>query len=563
MPRLQNTWVSYIDRSFEQIKESLLTRLATNNPEITDHSESNILVVIISMFAGLLEMLGLYVDNMARESFVGTARRYVSMVRLVTLIDYRIKARLYASADISFTNLDSGGLPTIVTTTTIIPQLTEVKTGSGISFLTVEDLTVLAGSTGGVVGARSIDFVTALDIGVTDGSSNQAFSLGLIYVHNSVTILINAIPWELKQTLGLSGAADKHFIVNIDADGLAKVLFGDGTNGEIPPSGFSVIADFETTLGEEGNVDANTITTLVSVVSLPGGASVGVNNAAAATGGLEYETVDRIRISAPLSIRTLDRAVTYQDYEDIGRLAPGVGLAKVDFNCGKTVTVYIAPTLGGLAQSPLILSTRSFYEPRRMVTTFINILAAGETRIYVAIEVTAKFREDPNVTQSDIETALITFGNISNQNINQSVRLSDIIALIDGLAKVDFLRVLDMSTIPYARPKLHSNQLTWSRKTNGGSTVISDWRIEYQGGLLFRVFKDDVFLGNITANIAFTDPDDTLTLTLQVGLYTIGNQWTFKTYPFSEDLVLADFTVPVIQLGDLNITVLEQLNPQI
>ncbi len=198
-----------------------------------------------------------------------------------------------------------------------------------------------------------------------------------------------------------------------------------------------------------------------------------------------------------------------------------------------------------------------------MVTTFINLLAAGETRLYIGLEATARFRENAALTQSDIETALISYGNISNQNINQAIRISDITALLDGLTKVDFLTVTDISTIPYARPKNHLNPLVWSRKTNVGSTGISDWTIQWQGAGFFRIIKDSVNLGFAQSNIAFTDPDNTLTITLQTSGYTIGNEWTFKTYPFLQDINLDDFTVPVVELGDLNITVIEQLNPQI
>ncbi len=76
---LDNPWVGYITRSYQQIKDSLLSRMVTNNPEITDHSESNILVIIIGMFAGIAEMLGYYIDNMAREAFIATARKFTSM----------------------------------------------------------------------------------------------------------------------------------------------------------------------------------------------------------------------------------------------------------------------------------------------------------------------------------------------------------------------------------------------------------------------------------------------------------------------------------------------------
>jgi len=50
---LSNTWVTYLNRSYKSIKSSILTRMKSVVPEITDHSESNIFVIMVSMFAVL------------------------------------------------------------------------------------------------------------------------------------------------------------------------------------------------------------------------------------------------------------------------------------------------------------------------------------------------------------------------------------------------------------------------------------------------------------------------------------------------------------------------------
>ena len=84
---LKNQWVGYISRSYLQIKNSVLQRLSEIVPEVTDHSESNILVIIIGIFSGIAEMLNYYIDNMARESFITTARRYSSVVKHTRLIE--------------------------------------------------------------------------------------------------------------------------------------------------------------------------------------------------------------------------------------------------------------------------------------------------------------------------------------------------------------------------------------------------------------------------------------------------------------------------------------------
>ena len=105
---LENKWVGYLQRGYLQIKNSILNRVRSSVPEITDFSESNILVIIVSMFSGMVEQLNYYIDQLLRESFVTTARRYTSLVRHARTFDYRIKAANPASTVLVVTFLKAG-----------------------------------------------------------------------------------------------------------------------------------------------------------------------------------------------------------------------------------------------------------------------------------------------------------------------------------------------------------------------------------------------------------------------------------------------------------------------
>ena len=549
MPIL-NKWVGYVDRSYQQIKDSLISNLKVNAPEVTDHSESNILIIIISMFSGIAEMLNYYIDNMAREAFIATARRFSSLVKLSRLLDYRVKAASPASVDITFT------FNTPTTGVGIIPIDTMVKTQNNTQFLSISNITVPLGTLSINGGFRQISKINSRILGTTNGSLNQRFSLGLSYVHGSALIKVNNVAWYLVNSLGLSVATDKHFIVEIDTDGIAYVVFGDGINGAIPTSGYDVVADLQETLGELGNVDINTITTIGNTPILPGISSMSITNLNKATGGSGYEDVERIRISAPLSIRTLDRAVTEQDYVDIAKLAPGVGKAKVYFNCGKTVKIYIVPIGGGIAATPLLDSTRDFFEKRRMLTTFLEILPAGQTSIYIELEVTAKFREDVTATTNDIKNILLEYGSYIRQSINKSIRISDIIALVDGLNKVDFVKQKAIYSIPYAFPMGHTNQLNWARKTNSGSTSKQKWSIQWTGSD-FILYKGNMYAATLLPSSTYSDGN--MDITPALGTYNLGDTWEFYSYPYNADIELDDFSIPFTQLSDLNILVIPQI----
>lgn len=549
---LENPWVGYTIRSYNQIKNSVLTRLGQSNPEVTDHSESNILVIIISIFAGIAEMLGYYIDNMARESFISTCRKYSSAIKLVKLIDYRVKASNPSSVDVLmvFDSATTGAFN--------IPAGTEVQTGNGISFITEEVIVVPIGSTSINLPVKQITEVNAQNLGTTTGIVDQVINLPLDYADNTAVLDINGDIWVLQKTLGFSTPTDKHFVVEISISKIPYIRFGDGINGAIPPGGQPVLADYYTTKGADGNVDPNTINSLVTALVIPGVSSITVNNALSAVAGTDVEDLARIKRSAPLSIRTLDRAVTRQDYKDVTLLTPGVDKAAIYFQCGKFIELFVTPVGGGIAQSTLLNDVFDFVSERKMITTFLEPRPAGETYLDIELLVTARFRMDGVLTETECREKLLEEYSYDKSDINRKIRTSDIIALIDNLGKVDHVELIRLSSIPYARPDGHQVALDAEIHTLSASTAIASWRINYDGTNM-RLFKDGIFKQNITIGVQTTTTDNHLSILINTGAYVNGMDWEFKTYPYNKNLEIDDFSVPILRANDLIITVNEQL----
>lgn len=549
---LENPWVGYTIRSYNQIKNSVLTRLGQSNPEVTDHSESNILVIIISIFAGIAEMLGYYIDNMARESFISTCRKYSSAIKLVKLIDYRVKASNPSSVDVLmvFDSATTGAFN--------IPAGTEVQTGNGISFITEEVIPVPIGSTSISLPVKQITEVNAQNLGTTTGIVDQVINLPLDYADNTAVLDINGDIWVLQKTLGFSTPTDKHFVVEISISKIPYIRFGDGINGAIPPGGQPVLADYYITKGADGNVDPNTINSLVTALVIPGVSSITVSNALSAVAGTDVEDLARIKRSAPLSIRTLDRAVTRQDYKDVTLLTPGVDKAAIYFQCGKFIELFVTPVGGGIAQSTLLNDVFDFVSERKMITTFLEPRPAGETYLDIELLVTARFRMDGVLTETECREKLLEEYSYDKSDINRKIRTSDIIALIDNLGKVDHVELIRLSSIPYARPDGHQVALDAEIHTLSASTAIASWRINYDGTNM-RLFKDGIFKQNITIGVQTTTTDNHLSILINAGAYVNGMDWEFKTYPYNKNLEIDDFSVPILRANDLIITVNEQL----
>lgn len=558
--KLTNPWVGYLDRSYKDIKTSILNRLRILTPELTDLSDSNILVILVSILAGIAEQLGYYVDTVARESYITTARKFSSMLKVVKLINYRVRSNISASVDLTFT------IPTNIVEGTVftIPAGTLVTTSDGVEFTTVADRTFLTNTHTLTVGARQRLLVTLTAIGESTGAADQSFTLPLSYEDQTLVVEVDGYSWELQDDLAFSSPTSKHFYVSVPESGAPTLVFGDGVKGAIPTASEIIYVSYYTTLGADGNkIGPASITensTIVLPVQTPTIDELTITNIDYPAGGTNREGIEEIRKFAPLYLRTLNRAVTEQDYIDIARLSPGVDKAAILFNCGKKVKIYIAPLGGGIAANSLLESTLAFMEKRKMVTTFLDVQAAGETYLKLDIEATARFRVNPILVGDDIKEALIQAYSGDNSNINKPIRLSDVIALIDNLERVDFLNIHYISAVPYARPINSSLQLPWVREVLGGSKTKIKWKLIYTGGI-FKLYKEAEIVQDVEVGVEVTYLDILkFTISSVPATAVNGTYWEFYTYPYNQDITLDDYTVPRIHpyLTYVTITV----NPQ-
>lgn len=554
--KITNDWLGYSARSYKLIKASLLQRLKAKAPEVTDLSESNLLVIILSMVAAVAETIHFYIDAMAREVFLATAQKFSSVMKHAKLIDYRVKASMPASVDITITLLDGNGDPIAATSNYTIPGGSEFETSSGVVFTSTRDVIIAGGEHTGIVPCLQRTHVSNLTIAVSNGLPNQVYSLGKNYVHNSLALTIDGEVWERVDSFSLSTSNSKHYIVEVEADGLAYVKFGDGTYGEIPPNGVDIEADYFITKGTEGN-DINPEEITIASLTIPAGASsLEVYNVASPAGGTNYEDIDQVRFRAPLSLRTLERAVTDDDYKNLVTMAPGVAKGAINFDCGKLVDLYVVPAGGGIASSQLILDTQNWVDERKMVTTNVVVHAAGEVKLHITADIVAKPRADGLVMKSNAVAALKELFSTNNQEVNGDIRLSDIYAKIDNLLRVDYVDIKALFVVPYARKNIGTRDLKWEPQVLKGSSEAIDWQIVYTG-INYMVFKDGVNIGTAFNNVPFTDNEQTFQFTPHNDIYAVGDTWTFTVYEYQSDVVLRDYTIPIISDDNLTLSAYE------
>ena len=144
--------------------------------------------------------------------------------------------------------------------------------------------------------------------------------------------------WSAQQDLLASDAFARHFVVEIESNGVAQLRFGDGISGRRPAAGAAFRASYRHGNGTRGNVGAGAIGCIV----WPGEGIRRVRNPIAATGGVDPESLVQVRQFAPQAFRKQERAVTAGDYAEITERNVDVQQAACTFRwTGSWLTAFV------------------------------------------------------------------------------------------------------------------------------------------------------------------------------------------------------------------------------
>lgn len=569
---ITNKWLNPYQRSYQQIKAKLVESLmGLKDPQgqklITDYSEGNILIIILSLFAAIAEVLHYYVDNMARETFLSTARRYDSVVKHGALVDYHARAAIAATVDVILSRSITGNS---IGAKLTIPQGTLFTDSSGNSWLSARDVTWYSNVTTCKVPIVQHEKYTAsaLNNMVIPTGDRVILNLGTLpngkyYEQGSMSLQIGGETWVLVDTFAKSKPTDKHFMVSVDEALNPYIMFGDGTFGKKPAAGAKITnVVFYLTNGTQGNVKSNTITSVPSVIS-SSITDATVSNAYDAGGGSNYENFTMLKEHIPLSVKTLGVAITKEDFESLAMLVDGVNKAKADYECGRKLTIYISPDGGAVASSKLINRVYNLLSQRAPMTTWLKVKSAGKVQIILEMEVTGKKSYKTAEIQTQILTALYNAYSPEQAQIGGSVRLSDIYALIDNLSTVDYLHLTKFYIKPwpttiYGNKELNLGQFKLN-KAKGSMTYY----ITFNSSTTFTVRSVSngyVTTGSVGSSIQIIDKANgfDFSLDIQNNSYQSGYRYSITVSEPNHDYEDPGFNLPVFEnASQLTLTVKE------
>lgn len=569
---ITNKWLNPYQRSYQQIKAKLVESLMGLKDKdgqklITDYSEGNILIIILSLFAAIAEVLHYYVDNMARETFLSTARRYDSVVKHGALVDYHARAAIAATVDVILSRSITGNS---IGAKLTIPQGTLFTDQSGNSWLSARDVTWYSNVTTCRVPIIQHEKYTtsALNNMVIPTGDRVQLNLGTLpngkyYEHGSMSLQIGGESWVLVETFAKSKPTDKHFMVSVDESLNPYIMFGDGTFGKKPAAGAKITnVVFYLTNGSQGNVKSNTITSVPSVIS-SSITDATVSNAYDAGGGSNYENFTMLKEHIPLSVKTLGVAITKEDFESLAMLVDGVNKAKADYECGRKLTVYISPDGGAVASSELISRVYNLLSQRAPMTTWLKVKSAGKVQIILEMDVTGKKSCKTAEIQTQILTALYNAYSPEQAEIGGSVRISDIYALIDNLSTVDYLHLTKFYIKPWPTTIYGNKELALGQFKLNKATGSMTYFITFNSSTTFTVRSVSngyVATGFVGGSLQVVDKANgfDFSLDIQNNSYQSGYRYSITVSEPNHDYEDPGFNLPVFEnASQLTLTVNE------
>ena len=293
-------------------------------------------------------------------------------------------------------------------------------------------------------------------------------------VQSTLTIRVNDLLWQEVPYFYGHAPEERIYITRLDNDGKTTVIFGDGLTGARLPSGQeNVKANYRKGIGTGGLVKANQLSQLLT---RPLGVKSAVNPVEAA-GAADAERLDEARGNAPLTILTLDRIVSLQDYEDFARAYTGIekSLATWTWKGQKrNIFITVAGTNGEEVKKDSLLYNN----------LLLAIRNAGDTHVPVTLEsyvpkyfrLTANIKIDPvylnDIVVNNVTTALRNNFSFRARSFGQPVNLSEVIAVIQSVAGIIAVDVDYLYLATDAVPAPHT-RLAASVPVTNNDTVLA------------------------------------------------------------------------------------------
>ena len=314
---VNNRRLRVTELDFDSIKDNLKTFLKGQNQFKDYDFEGSGMNILLDTLAYNTHYLGFNANMVANEMFLDSSSLRSSAVSHAKTLGYEVTsaraptatlnvnlsttaATKTMSAGTAFTTTVDGTSYQFVTTS----DITSTNTGSNIPF---DSVTVYEGTyviTKYLVDSSDVDQRFIL----TDPRSDTTTLT--VKVQNSATDTTTTTYTKATDITQLSASSTVYYLQEVET-GRYEVYFGDGVVSQAVSDGNIIQLQYVVT----NKTESNGASSFSAPTAIDGVTNITVTTVSSASGGAEPESIQSIKLNAPLDYASQGRAVTTKDYE--------------------------------------------------------------------------------------------------------------------------------------------------------------------------------------------------------------------------------------------------------
>lgn len=404
----ENPIFSYTKRDYEgSRKEGMASIPILSKGMWTDLNAGDPGVVLLDHMYAIADLCNYYLDHQALEMFISTAKERINLLRLAQNVCYKTRAAKGASVDVRMYVKTDEAFNTTVT----VPKGTLLEpTSKGVIYRTDEDCIMTDANFGYDVPCTQGEVVNETYTGTGISSvihyhtdevqvyQDQFYTLqGTGVDIDTISIIDKAGNlWEPVDFIAFVENPDKVYQIIVNADSSVTIKFGNGVRGYNPTPSDVLTITYINTMGDQGRVGEKEILGTLHIVGSDANQyNVAYYNMYPSSGGSYGESDEELKRNIMTSAKTIQRAVTREDFEHLALSIDGVKEVKVcdihttpDLCLYHEVKIYILADDTSDTSNSLINKVRNYLRERSIPPT--NVLVYAPNKVGIDLTVTAR-----------------------------------------------------------------------------------------------------------------------------------------------------------------------------
>ena len=254
-----------------------------------------------------------------------------------------------------------------------------------------------------------------------------------------IEVRVDDVAWTRVTDFANALEDDRVYRAVTDERGVTTIVFGDGRNGAVPPSGVkNITAAYRVGLGVAGDVEPRRLSRLKRAHPLVDH----VVNATPVSGGAEPAGAEAIRSQSTRWIRTFDRAVSVSDLADLALTMPGIARAAARYDQATGATLVVATASGDTPPAPD--AVHAFLDARRDTSVPLRVIGPAARQVTLAVSVDRDPAYLVEVVDDALRAALYGDGGMftfAQRGLGQPAYLSEVYAKLEAVPGVIGVRV--------------------------------------------------------------------------------------------------------------------------